>query len=253
MKKIWMGIGALVLASSGSAAPLTPTITGHDFNFGAFNGLGAPPEWATNGLAPDTLTFIPGGNEVTAYWPAWPSPPPNAVFDAAGAFGGDFILNVMFTGQDAPYVGPGGTLDVSLTGTGASVAGPDLMIFGGIPSLGIAPPLLWALGLDQVSLYGYSNWDAYVLEGVGTIVGGEIAQRNNLIGQTGVMRGNLDFLDRPVGWIPTLYDPLVDPSTFQIRAAYSGETGVGHAVPEPASRAALMIGGFGLLARRRRR
>lgn len=251
MKRLVLGASALALASVVAAAPLTPTITSHDFNFGAFNPPGAGPEWSTGGLGPDTLTFLPGGNEATAYWPAWPAPPPHPVFDFGGAFGGDFLLRVMFTGQDAPYVGPGGTIDVSLTGTGAG-PGPDLEIFGAIPSLGIAPTLLWAIDLERVSLYGYSGADSYVLEGVGTIVGGEIAQRHNLQGQTGVMRGNLDFLDKPVGWIPALYDPLADPAQHQIRAAYSGETGVGHAVPEPASLAALACG-FGLLARRRRR
>ena len=30
-------------------------------------------------------------------------------------------------------------------------------------------------------------------------------------------------LDRPSGWIPRLYDPLLDPSQHQIRAAFSGE------------------------------
>lgn len=252
-KRIPLGLTVLALAAYAGAAPLTPTITGHDMNFGAFNPPGAPPEWATNGTLADTLSFGPGGNEVTAYWPGWPAPPVFPVFDAGGVFGGDLVLQVMFTGQDAPYVGPGGVIDVSLTGTGAA-PGPDLLIFGAIPGAGYtSPTLLWAIDLDAVSLYGYSNNDSYVLEGVGTIVGGAIAEQHQLFGQTGVMRGNLDFIDRPAGWIPSLYDPLVDPDQFEIRAAYSGETGVGYAVPEPASMLALALGGFGLLARRRRR
>lgn len=253
MSRAPLGISLLALAAMAAAAPLTPTITGHDLNFGAFNP-GGPPEWSTLGAAPDILAYGPGGNEVTAYWPTWPTPPVHPVFDAAGLFGGDLVLQVMFTGQDAPYVGPGGTIDVSLTGTGAIAGGPDLMIFGAIPSAGYpAFGLLWAIDLDAVSLYGYSGSDSYVLEGVGTIVGGAIADRHQLNGQTGVMRGNLDFIDKPAGWIPSLYDPLADPAQFQIRAAYSGETGVGHAVPEPASMLALALGGIGLLARRRRR
>lgn len=240
-----------VLSTGGFAAPLTPTITGHDFNFGAFNVEG-PPEWSTNGLAPDTLVFTPGTvhQEVTAYWPAWPAPPPHPVFNGAGLFGGDFLLQVQFTGQDAPYVGPGGVIDVSLTGTG--MEGPDLMIFGAIPSLGIGFGLLWAIDLRVVSLYGYSDFDAYVLEGEGIIVGGEIAVRHQLVGQRGVMRGNLDFIDAPAGWIPPLYHPLQDERQGQFRAAYSGETGVGYAVPEPTTIVAIGIGLAALAARRRR-
>jgi len=242
------------MSAFGVAAPLTPTITGFDFNFGAFNSSPPAAEWNTNGVAPDTLDFLPSSaeQEVTAFWPAWPAPPPFIVLNAAGAFGGDFELHVMFTAQDAPYIGPGGVIDVSLTGTG-SAPGADLNIFGSIPGLGIPFGLLWAIDLERVSLYGYSNFDAYVLEGVGVIVGGDVAIRNQLIGATGVMRGNLDFLDRPAGWIPPLYDPLgagVPP--LQLRAAYSGETGKGYVVPEPATMLALAVG-VALMACRRRR
>ncbi|MCH8274256.1 MAG: PEP-CTERM sorting domain-containing protein [Armatimonadetes bacterium] len=251
MRTVAIVLGS-VLGSAALAAPLTPNIFGHDFNFGAFNSKG-PFEYMTNGVAPDTLTYTMSSldTEVTAYWPFWPAPPVFPVLNLGGVFGGDFELYVEFSGQDAPYVGPGGTLDVSLTGTGANAGGPDLMIWGSIP--GAAPPgLLWALELDVVSLYGYSNFDAYVLEGAGTIVGGLIAERNNLIGEPGVMRGHLDFLDRPAGWIPPLYDTTEDVQ-LQLRAAYSGETGWGVPVPEPATLLALVVGGLGLLARRRRR
>lgn len=240
------------IAGTASAFPLLPTITAQDFNFGGWNGPG-PAEYATNGLAPDTLVYLPGSldTEVTAFWPAWPAPPVFPVFNAAGAFGGDLVLGVQFTGQDAPYIGPGGSIDVSLTGTGL-YEGADLMIFGSIPGMGIGFGLLWALDLRDVSLYGVSDWDAYVLEGAGIIVGGEIAQRNNLIGHEGVMRGHLDFFDRPAGWIPPLYHPLADPRQLDIRAAYSGETGQGTAVPEPATLAALGIGLMAIARRRRK-
>ncbi len=245
-----LGVG---LAGVGFAAPLTPVITAYDFNFGAFNTDG-PAEWSTNGLAPDTLDFVaaPFHTEVTALWPAWPVPPVFPVFNGAGSFGGDFELHVQFTGQDAPYVGPGGVIDVSLTGTGGNAAAPDLMIFGAIPGLGIPFGLLWALDLNLVSLYGYSNFDAYVLEGAGVIVGGSVAQQFGLVGQQGVMRGNLDFLQKPPGWIPSLYNPVLDPRQLQIRADYSGETGKGYPVPEPATWIAIGAG-IALLASRRKK
>lgn len=231
------------------AAPLLPEIRDHDINFGAFNP-GGPVEWSTNGLAPDTLTFVPGEghHEATAYWPAWPSPPPIPIFGGGGMFGGDFVLAVQFTGQDAPFAGPGGVIDVSLTGTGAAAGAPDLMIFG---SLGGPGPvgLLWALELEQVSLYGYSGRNAYALEGVGVIVGGLIAQQNNLIGRPGAMRGEVDFPNMPPGWIPPLYNPVLDPRQGQFRADYSGETGL---VPEPASSLILAAGAIALVFRRRR-
>ncbi len=249
MKRTYAVCLGAALAGSGAAFPLFPEIVGHDINFGAFN-VGGPPEWATNGLAPDTLTYTLGEthHEATAYWPAWPSPPAVPIFGAGGVFGGDLALRVQFTGQDAPYVGPGGIIDVSLTGTGMSAAIPDLMIFG---SLGAPGPviLLWAMDFDAVSLYGSSARSSYVLEGVGFIVAGEIAQRNNLIGRRGGMRGHLDFPGAPPGWIPALYHPLQDPRQAQFRAAYSGETGL---VPEPASLLVLGLGGLVLASRRRK-
>lgn len=233
------------------AFPLFPRITGHDFNFGAVNLPDGPVEWATNGAAPDTLTYIPSPthHEVTAYWPTWPAPPVFPVFDVPGGiFGGDFFLDVRFTGQDAPYVGTT-TIDVSLTGTGNN-PGPDLMIFGSVPGMGFAG-LLWAIELDTVSLYGYSTHPSYVLEGGGTIVDGIVAREFNLIGQTGVMRGNIDFFEPPV-MLPALYDPMVAYSNLpsQWRAAYSGETGKGYVAPEPGT---LVVAGLAALALRRRR
>lgn len=255
MKVRFVALGAAAAFSGAAAfaAPLTPTIFDHDINFGAFNAEPIP-EYRTNGAAPDTLVYTasPANGEVTGYWPVWPAPFANPVFDLAGLFGGDFVMGVQFTGQDAPYVGGPSTLDVSLTGTGLNTdpGAPDLLIFGRIAGInGGAPGLLWAIDLANVSLYGYSNWDAYVLEGAGTIVGGFIAEQFQLIGQPGVMRGHLDFVDAPAGWIPPLYDPRA-PIDLALGAGYSGETGLGVAVPEPTT-AGLILAGLGMLIRRR--
>ncbi len=228
------------------AAPLIPTINGHDFAFGAYNGTPEMEEYATNGAAADTLTFTadPTDSEVVAYWPAWPEPPVEPVFGEVG-FGGDFVLDVDFISEDAPYIGPVGTLDVSLVGTGGNDAGPDLMIYGTIGAMG-TPELLWAIELVDVALYGYADAPAYKLDGVGVIVGGTVAERNNLIGLPGAMRGDLDFFGAPDGWVPSLYDPATDVD-YQIHAAYSGETGV---APEPASLLCLALGAFALIIRR---
>jgi hypothetical protein len=244
-------LAALLLASAAaSAAPLTPAITGYDFNFGAYNTEAW--EYRTNGDQPDTLVYdsFPGDHEVTAFWPSWPNPPVYPVWNQAdGGFGGDFALSVQFPRQDAPYVGPGGTVDVSLVGTGGNTdpGAPDLEIFG---TISIGPTrfsgLLWALDLSTVSLYGYSNHDSYVLEGVGTIVGGFIAEQYQLIGKAGAMRGNLDFPDRPAGWMPPLYSPSDETQVEALRAAYSGETGA----PEPAS--CLLLAAAMLVLRPRR-
>ncbi|MCH7904000.1 MAG: PEP-CTERM sorting domain-containing protein [Armatimonadetes bacterium] len=257
MRRILLVSVVAALATASQAFPLFPTIFGHDFNFGALNSQG-PAEYATNGAAPDTLIYTPSSvdTEVTAYWPSWPLPPVFEVFNGAGVFGGDFLLQVQFDAQDAPYVGPGGVIDVSLTGTGMNGPGAaDLVILGAIPGMGIPFTSLWEIDLRDVSLYGVSGHTSYVLEGAGTIVGGfiplEVAP--HLLGESGVMRGNLDFIDAPAGWMPSEYDPLDDVGSFGIETAYSGETGWGEPVPEPASMIALGLGVAALVARRRRK
>lgn len=260
MKK---ALAALILAAAGSsfAAPLFPTITGFDFNFGAYNRIqdtGAPPlpEWWMNSLFADTLTYTRGSNdhEVTGLWKTWPNGDPDPIFNGQ-KFGGDFVMNIWFFGQDAPYVNPNGDkIDVSLVGTGANipgagVPGADLEIWGTVGVMG-NPVLLWSLDLEKVSLYGKSGFKSYVLEGVGKIVGGEIAERYQLLGQTGVMRGQADFID--VNGLPFVYDPLKDPGNNVYRVAFSGETGVGYAVPEPTTLAGLLLGASVLLLRRKR-
>ncbi|MEW6249795.1 MAG: hypothetical protein AB1716_04050 [Planctomycetota bacterium] len=243
--KCALALVVLGIVGTACAGPLLPELRGHTFVYGAHNQEGLF-EWGCNGTAPDTLIFtdFSGDREVTGYWPAWPNPPVYPVFDLTGNnFGGDFVLGVKFTGQDAPI----GTLDVSLVGSGISSSpnDPDLSIFGTV-TIGaqVYQGLLWAVHLDQVSLYGFSGRNSYVLEGVGTIVDGQLARAYNLVGQPGAMRGHLDFVDPPAGWIPPLYNPTSDIQA-RIRADYTGATGL---VPEAAS---LMLLVAGLFLRRR--
>ena len=131
----------------------------------------------------------------------------------------------------------------------------DLIIMGSIPSLGIGFGPLWVLDLEDVSLYGVSNSKGYVLEGAGTIMDSLITRHfpeEQLVGKPGVMRGNLDFIDAPAGWMPSLYDPS-DDVNLRIETAYSGETGWGEPIPEPATMIALGFGIAALAARRRRK
>ncbi len=247
-----LAVGMLVFTGA-HGAPLLPLISGPDFNFGGWNGEQGVPEWNTMGAAPDTLVYTQESqHEVTALWPNWPQPPVFPVFDLANQqFGGDLVLGVKFTGQDAPQ----GPLDVSLTGTGLNDGmAPDLLIFG--TTMGFNG-LLWALDLEKVSFYGYSDQQgvhSYVLEGIGTIVGGLIPDAMNLIGKPGAMRGHVDLFDRYMNAfsLPQFYDPMVKYASLPDfwRAAYSGETG--QMVPEPSA----MLAGFALMAgiwRRRKR
>jgi hypothetical protein len=241
MKAITTVSALALLAATASAAPLYPTIAGYDFAIGSYNLQ--LPEFLTNGIAPDTLTYSPGAeHEVTTFWPNWPMPPGYPVMDLGGAFGADFELSVKFTGQDAVS---GSGPSVSLTGSGANTTGADLVIRGTIPGSLYASGSLWELELDTVSLYGNAGGSNYVVEGLGTIVGGTVALQDGLIGQRGALRGHLDFIGTPAGWVPSLYDPTsaVD---YTIRAAFSGETGL---VPEPAA-LGLAILGVGLFRRR---
>jgi PEP-CTERM motif len=244
----------LMLGGAVYAAPITPTITGPDINFGA------QFTYTTNGAAPDRLVAGPSsGEEATAYWPNWPStigvqPIWYTGVTGGPVFGGDLRLDVVFTGHDETPP----PLDVSLTGTGGT-AGADLEIWGTMTP-GAPNVLLWQIDLNQtanpnvpgrVSLYGYKDYPSYVLEAEGLITGGELAVAKNVVGQTGVMRGNIDLIDF-VGFTAR-YDPasLVN---HQIAGSYSGETGGGYGVPEPATIGLLVLGSlFGLWSRRSRR
>ncbi|MGD8451684.1 MAG: PEP-CTERM sorting domain-containing protein [Phycisphaerae bacterium] len=246
--KTLLAMGAIVLtATAVSAAPLIPAVAGHDFTLDAFNTSGTV-EYLTNGTQPDTLTFERNADdhEVGAFWPNWPLPPMVPVWDLSDPanFGGDFVMNVQFTGQDAPY----GDLTVSLTGTGAN-DGADVEIYGSVVIGGdTISGLLWAIDLDAVSLYGYADDSTYILEGVGTVVDCELATYYpELLGGMGAVRGHLDFFGAPDGWMPPLYDPLGDEyPDAMVRAAYSAETGL---IPEPGALFLLLAGAVALLRR----
>ncbi|MBN1489373.1 MAG: hypothetical protein JXA69_05595, partial [Phycisphaerae bacterium] len=180
----------LGVVSMSLAAPLVPTIVGHDINFGA------EFEYKTNGLMPDTLTTTKEwlGEEATAYWPNWPitagvTPIWFNIPGGPAVFGGDLQLDVQLFGEDAmpPH------LDVSMVGTGGNGPGiADLEVWGylaPLPNPAAVNVLLWALDLDAVSLYGYKDDVAYVLEGEGTILDCLLARENVLLGQPGAMRG----------------------------------------------------------------
>lgn len=252
---------AILVVVAASAEPLIPTIMGHDISFDASN-TGGILEYQTQGAAPDTLVFTrnESDHEATAYRPNWPDPPLETIWSENPGFpfaGGDVELGVQFTGQDAPLNGPDGILTVSLTGTGLNPEGVgDLMVYGTYIT-DLADPmnpdnqvtgLLWSLDLDTVSLYGRSGADSYILEGVGTLVGGYFVEEAGLVGAPGAMRGHIDFVGAPAAWMPMEYDPLsADPMVDSIRAAYSAETGW---IPEPASLGLLLLGAP-LLFRRR--
>ena len=228
-----------LFASIASSAPLYPTITGYDFAIGAHNL--SIPEYTTAQPGDQLVFDALGEPEVTTFTQNWPNPPVQPVF-LGSQFGGDFMLNVRFTGQDAVAGGP----SVSLLGTGAGSGGNDLQIFGAIGGSG-SPSVLWQLQLTTVVLYGNAGGSSYVMEGLGTITGGTVATQNGLIGQPGALRGHLDFQAPPPGWMPAGYNPGTNQVSYTLRAAFSGETGL--SIPEPAS---FLLAFLGVGALRRR-
>lgn len=248
--KLFKHAGAIALllgaAATAWAAPLVPRIISHDINFGGWErwGPGRPAFYAPVGAGPDLLTLAPGSEdrEVTAVWPVWPFGIPFPVFNAAGAFGGDIALQLAFFGHDEapPH------LNVSITGTGANTAGPDLVISGAVPALGIPYGPLFALDVRDASLYGYGGQQSYVLEMAGVIAFMD-PRLGQLQGHEGVARGNIDFRSLS---LPSGYDPLKDYGLLEDEGGYSGETGAGFPTPEPASLLLLAVGGL-VVARRR--
>jgi len=240
-----------LLATTTLGAPLLPEIVDHSWLFGAYNkGVSPTIEYQTNGTAADILVFTAGSSdhEVTTYWPQGPQGPAYPVWSLAGIpfFGGDLVLQVAFHAEDSatsPFA-------VSLLGAGANPAGvADLEVYG---ALFVGPTaytgLLWAVDLEAVVLYGNPGSNSYILEGVGTVLATPLALDMQLVGQPGAMRGHLDFVNPPAGWMPANYSPAAD-IRVAVRADYDGETGI---IPEPVT-AMLLAGGLPLLALRRRR
>lgn len=224
-------------ATGASAAPMMPLITGHALNFGANNTDGVV-EYQTNGMGDDTLLFTrqSSDQEVTTYWPSWPAGPPMPVWNESdmSMFGGDFHLDLILDGADAVT---GGEFDVSLTGSGI------LQVFGSL-SPGTTG-MLWQLTLDQVSLYGNSDSNTFILEGIGEITGGLIPNDAGILGDPGSLRGHLDF---DTTWLTPLYQPSDDIDSL-IEATYSGQTGL---LPEPGTLTFLLSGFAALFLRGRR-
>lgn len=234
---ITLGLMAAVTASAAVAAPHFPTITQHKFKFDALND-DEFVAYATNGTAPDTLTYIRqiGDHESISYRPDGEDGEIFPIWDEVlgpPVFGGDFYMAVQFVDQDAPF----GDLDVSLIGTGANTepGAADLEIYGTLDLGGgrgeLLQGLLWAVDLESVSLFGISDNEAYGVDGIGTVVGGLLAELVGVVGEVGAVRGQLDFVGAPAGWITPFYNPT-DDVALEVAGNYSGDTGV---VPEPAS------------------
>jgi hypothetical protein len=245
-----LGLTLVVVTGGAVAAPHFPPITDHRFQFDAINPDGTLA-YATNGTSPDTLTYVRrmADHESISYRPDGEGGDIYPIWDEVVGpplFGGDFYMALQFNSQDAPI----GDLDVSLVGTGANTepGAADLEIYGTLeldddPNNALKG-LLWAVDLESVSLYGNSENPSYSVDGVGTVVGGLVAELNGLVGGFGAVRGEMDFRSAPEDWMPAFYDPT-DDVDLELQADYSGDSGV----PEPTTLVMLLVGA-GLWRRR---
>ncbi len=238
-------IGVLASAAGASAAPILPMFEGHVFDFGAWNS-DMTAEYRTNGSGADTIQFTSNpmsDREVTTYRETGPDGNPTPIFSTHGFFnfGGDFVLNLALDGEDAS---PGGEFDVSLTGS--SIANDlNQLTISGVLGFGFSGEL-WVLDIDQVSLYGNSNSNTFVLEAAGTISSSLISDAAGITGELGAVRG---FLELDTALFAPNYDPLAPGSDTMVDATYSGQTGL---LPEPGTLGFLLCGLLGLLIRRKR-
>lgn len=252
MRKVAVCMIAAMASPLVFAAPILPTITSDDFNFGAGEPV-SPDEgmsfYDPRGADADWLTLHPdrGDRELTAYWDIWPvGGTPLPIFNAAGEFGGDIAMQLAFDGEDADP----GLLDVSLTGAGRNDAGADVVLSGALPDLGIAYGPLLEIEIFEASLYGNAGDDTYAVEAIGVITFANPALFGDdtelVVGGQGAVRGHIDFVSLT---LPEKYDPSMT-GYDRTGGGYSGEVGVVQQIPEPAS-IAVLLSGLGLLWRRR--
>jgi hypothetical protein len=245
-----LGVCAIIAASAAFAAaahamPIIPNIDTIDIQFGSKS-----LSYQYNGNLPDTLTGSTAlGGEVTALyvpWPAGDDQDPAALYykksSGSTVFGAD--LSLQFT-LDAADVSPTGS--IGLTGTGGGET--DFLTITGSTTPGGTNIVLWSLNITNVSLYGYVDDDAYILEAMGTIAvcDSSLGVGKNIVGQLAVVRGHVDVSSGfAQGYTPA--DELTGGQTFY----YSGETGRAWVAPEPASLSLLAIGGLAVIAKLRR-
>lgn len=245
------------MVSTVSAAPITPSIDAYLINFAT------DLTYDTAGSGSDTLvsTDDGSGGEATAFWPAWPTPgaptPINYSMPAFSMFGGEVEMGVKFTGSDfdasfLPFP------QVSLIGTGLTGEGiGDFKITGRLDTLfGVPNEVLWDIDIAFATLYGYAGFGTYTFEALGTILGGKIADEQQIPeGSQAVIRGfvQLDELAFDEGYSPT------DMGLGSSGGVIAGQTGLGEvppgaSVPEPSTLAMLLAGtaalGLGLIRRR---
>jgi len=247
-----VGLLLVTVASPVFAAPLFPSIISDDFGFLASYGA----TYDFNGSSPDRLLVSLGGREVYYYTATIVPPNVAPVFDVAmdpnygpnfAFFGGDLYLNLVFTASDAPFTGPGGTIDVSLTGMGGNNDGKgyDLEIWGqflGGPYQPVSG-LLLAMEITSASLYGYGGGSGYQVEAIGTIKESVIPWLT--LDQPGAVTGTLLGIT-----LPSQYTPQQQGMGAPAGIVYSGHAGV--VIPEPVTYLTTLVGALGVWSFRRR-
>ncbi len=245
MARVALGVLTVsLLASVTVAAPFFPVIqyddfgvltsplsTTYNFNAGQADELVFSSLISDNNFAHNVYTYT---NDLISS----PALPVYNIYD--GGFGGTLYGNILFDGSDGPFVGPGGQIDVSLTGTSGL-----LTLTGAIGSPNGNPSgILLQIEVTKASLYGLGGVPSLNIEAIGTIT--QSALGDNLIGQTGVITGSIFRMSLPSGYSP---DDIVA-TTGAAKVAFSGEVG---RVPEPAMCLMALAGAALSMAVRRQR
>lgn len=258
MKRFFASVVALGLVTSvASATPITPSIDAHLITFNT------AVTYDANGAGVDYLTATSSdanGGEATTYYSQWPVPvSPEALYYstvAGSAFGAEVDLAVQFTSStqdpaDAPFP------TFSIAGTGSN-AGADFTVTGRMDTIpGGENIALWEVDLSYVTISGYAGFGNYLFEGLGTVLGGFLADEAGVIGSQAVIRGYVTMPSMPFapGYSPS--DVLGGNQVHQ--GFYAAQSGLGEVpegiVPEPSSVLLMLFGGaaVGLAALRRRR